>query len=253
MLLQVNFWFSVHLPLYGTGITFEVHFTNDARTAQSRWAPADKSRPSYTLTISGLAASYGSHSVRLAPSGNPKTGGKTTIRHDDSSGKHGFIRNNPPPGLPLARALSMLGYIGLHVTLDIKHLIGWIITTPVFPARSGWCKFCLAKHHILVACLRFESNANALGNSRKYSILPKSSMIEVDMESDCTMSNQIYRGFNSWFKTTFSRVKVVPWKVEKLTFRECFAWNRQREKKSARTILDMTVVTVNHFTGNNAH
>lgn len=239
MLLQVNFWFSVHLPLYGTGITFEVHFTNDARTAQSRWAPVDKSRPSYTLTISGLAASYGSHFVRLAPSGNPKTGGKTTIRHDDSSGKHGFIRNNPPPGLPLARALSMLGYTGLHVTLDIKHLIGWIITTPVFPARSGWCKFCLAKHHILVACLRFESNANALGNSRKYSILPKSSMIEVDMESDCTMSSQIYRGFNSWFKTTFSRVKVVPWKVEKLTFRVCFDWNRQNRRNEKKRVLGL--------------
>lgn len=199
MLLQVNFWFSVHLPLYGTGITFEVHFTNDARTAQSRSAPAAKSRQSYTLSISRLAASVGSHSVRLAPSGNPKTGGKTTIRHDDSSGKHGFIRNNPPPGLPLARALSMLGYTGLHVTSDIRHLIGWITTTPVFPARSGWCKFCLTKHHIFAAYPRFESNANALGNVKeiKYSILPKSSMNGRDMESDCTMSNQICQGFNS--------------------------------------------------------
>lgn len=167
MLLQVNFWFSVHLPLYGTGITFEVHFTNDARTAQSRWAPTGKSRQSYKLTISRLAASVGSHSVRLAPSGNPKTWGKTTIRHDDGSGKHGFIRNNPPPGLPLACALSMLGYTGLHVTSDIRHLIGWIITTPVFPARSGWYKFSLAKHHILAACPRFESNGNALGSVRE--------------------------------------------------------------------------------------
>lgn len=167
LLLQVNFWFSVHLPSYGTDITFEVHFTRDARTAQSRWAPATRSRRFYTLTIQGLAASVGSHSVRLAPSGNQKTGGKTTIRHDDGSGKHGFIRNNPTPGLPLACTLGMLGYTSLHVTLDIKPLIGWIKTTPVFPARSGWHKLCFTKHHIFAACPRFESNANALGDAKK--------------------------------------------------------------------------------------
>lgn len=168
MLLQVNFWFSVHLPLYGTDITFEVHFTNDARdSTKSMSARRKKSPKSYTSTTSRLTASVDSHSVRFAPSGNPKTGGKTTIRHDDGSGKHGFIRNNPPPGPPLARALGMLGYAGFHVTLDIRHLIGWIITTPVLPARSGWHKFRLAKHHIFAACPRFESNATALGDVKE--------------------------------------------------------------------------------------
>ena len=32
--LQVNFWFLVHLPLYNTDITFEVHFITQHKSRQ---------------------------------------------------------------------------------------------------------------------------------------------------------------------------------------------------------------------------
>jgi len=82
-----------------------------------------KSRQTHALTASITAVSVGSHSVCLAPSGNPKTGGKTTVRHDDDSGKHGFIKITPTSGLSFARAMGMLGYAGLNVTYQVDWLV----------------------------------------------------------------------------------------------------------------------------------
>lgn len=82
-------------------------------------------------------------------------------------------------------------------------------------------------------------------------------MIGVGMESDY----KICRGFNSWFKTAF-QFKSFHEKSRSWFFVfVCFAWNRKKEeeskkkkkKKTARTILGITVVTVNHFIGNNAY
>ena len=51
-----------------------------------------------------------------------KTGGKTTIRHDDDSGKHDFIKYTPTPGSPYLGVQRMLGYVGWKA--DVTDLIG---------------------------------------------------------------------------------------------------------------------------------
>lgn len=111
--------------------------------------------------------SVGLYFVCLVFLGNLKIWGKIIICYDDGFGKYGFIRNNLLFGLLFVCVLSMLGYIGLYVILDIRYLIGWIIIMLVFFVWSGWYKFFFVKYYIFVVCFWFEFNGNVLGSVRE--------------------------------------------------------------------------------------